>query len=536
MTTFLTDADFSGAPAAQEAEVWLTCRYTVGTDGTAIPRWRWPALQPSVTPVMRIFSTSGTLLAGPIAFNSTTLGQFNSAGTGVDLPAGTYDFTVNTTHYTYILNFFAGGSVTRGAITGVQGRFSSPGTAPSLGTVTNTIYGPDFDWTPAGSGDKTTAATFQATASLTGVSSGGQTTAQEVTGMGAVYTTRERVMRAADIRASAYRNEEIDLAIESASRAIDKLCRRGDETRPGFAPWTGTLSFDWPSSAHGNTGSSFRLFLSPHSLLTLTSASSGGTSITSNAYGSPVESGAPYPALSVDRNSSSALSPGNGAGQRSASITGVWCGCLADERGRTTWTLGASASSSTGTLTVNAPFGVGQILRIGDERLIVNDRAWAASGQTGTLAASQSAETLAVSDGSVFFPGEELILDSERVWIRDVVGNNLIVRRAISGSTLAAHTGAAIQWSRTAYCERGALGTAAAAHSSGDRVYFHKVPPLIEQLATAYALQQRAQESASYARTAGSGDSERQVNESGVRSLEQRVAAAYGIQLKHRAV
>lgn len=536
MTTFYTDADFAAAPLTQEAEVWLAQRFTFATDGTAVPRWRWPGTTPSVTSVMRIYTTTGTLVAGPISFNTTTLGQFNSAGAGVALTAGTYDFVVNTTHYVFLAGFYSGGSVTRGAITGVQGRFSSPGTPPSGGTAVATAYGPDVDWTPAGSGDKTTAATHTATATLTGVSSGGQTTAQEVIGMGPVYTTRERVMRAADIRASAYRNSEVDLAIESASRAVDKLCRRGDETRPGFAPWTGTIVFDWPSQARGNTGNAYRLWLAPHSLLTLSAASSGGTTITGNAYGWPGESGAPYPAIAVDRSSNSSLDPGSAAGQRSVSITGVWAAAPADERGYTTWLLGANCTSTTGSLIVNAPFEVGQILRIGSERLIVNDRTWAASGQTGTLAASAAAQSLTVSDGTAFFAGEELILDSERVWIRDIVGNTLIVARGVSGSIVAAHSGAAIQWSRTALCERGVLGTTAAAHTLGDRVWFAKFPAMVEQLATAYALVQRSQEGSAYARTAGSGDSERQVSERGVRDLEARVLAAYGKQTGHRAV
>lgn len=559
MTRFYADAEWVGAPAAQEAEVWLATRFTVITDGTAIPGWYWPNLTPSVTPAMRIYTTAGALVAGPIAFNSTTLGAYNAAGAGVALTAGTYDVVVNTTHYVFLAGFFASGSVTRGAITGVQGRFSTPGTPPSSGSTSTTAYGPDIDWTPTGGGgeDKTSAATHTATASLTGtstinttrfatstatallsgVSGGGATTAQEVIGMGAVYTTRERVMRAADIRASAYRNEEIDLAIESASRAIDALCRRGDDTRPGFAPWTGTITFDWPGAARGNTGDPFRLWLAPHSLTgNPTAAVSGGVTITADTYAWPAESGAPYPALAVDRSSSSILSPGSAAGQRSAAITGVWCGCIPEERGYTTWTLGASATSSAGTLTVNAPFGVGTILRIGTERLIVNDRSWSASGQTGSLTASMSDESLTVADGTAFFANEELILDAERVWVRDVVGNTLIVKRAASGSTLAAHTTAAIQWSRTALCERGALGTTAATHAQGDRVWFHKNPPLIEQLATAYALSQRADESAAYARTAGSGDSERQVSPKSVRELEDRVVARYGRQISHRAV
>lgn len=537
MTTFFTDADFASAGEFVEPEVWLAERYTVAVDGTAFFGWRWPAIAPLVTPVIRVYTAAGALVAGPISFDSTTLGTINPAGQAspVALTAGTYDVVVNTNRYPAIVGFHSGGPVVRGQVTGIQGRFGPTGTPPA--STSTAAYGPNIDFTAAGSGDKTSSATHTATVSLTGISSGGTATAQEVTGMGVAYTTRERVMRAADIKATAYRNSEVDAAIEAASRRIDSLCRRGDATRPGFAPWTGTIAFDWPSQARGNVGSSFRLWLSPHSLLSLSAASSGGTTITSNTYGWPGESGAPYPAVAIDRGSNSTLQPGNSAGQRSTSITGVWSAALADERGRTNWTLGASASSSTGTLTVNAPFEVGQLLRIGDERLIVNDRLWATSGQTGSLTASMAAQSLAVSDGTVFFPGEELILEAERVWVRDVVGNTLIVQRAVSGSVLAAHTSVAIQWSRTALCERGVLGTTAAAHASADRVWFAKFPMMIEQLATAYAIDQRAQETAAYARTSGSGDNERPIGKSkSIVELEAAVLAAYGKQLGHRAV
>lgn len=381
-----------------------------------------------------------------------------------------------------------------------------------------------------------TAATHTVSITLTGVSSGGTSTGPEVSGMDPVYTTRERVMRAADVAASAYRANEIDLAIQAGARRIDSLCNRGDSVRPGFAPWTGTIVFDWPNVSRGNVGNSFRLWLAPHAIASIDTMISGGQAVTSQAYGWPVDAGAPYPAIALDRTGAYALEPGSGAGQRSASITGVWSGAPNKERTSTTWLLGSSPNASQGSMTINAPFGVGQILRIDSERMIVNDRTWSASGQTGTLAASMSAETLAVADGTAFYADEELILDSERIWIRDIVGNNLIVKRAVSGSVLAAHSGVAIQWSRTAIVERGVLGTTAAAHTSGARVYFAKSPALIEQLNVAYALDQRAQETSGYARTVGSQESEKEYGARGVKELEKAVAAAYGRQVRHRAI
>lgn len=380
------------------------------------------------------------------------------------------------------------------------------------------------------------AATHTVTITLTGVSSGGASTGPEVSGMGPVYTTRERIMRAADVKASAYRSNEIDLAMEAGARRIDSLCNRGDSVRPGFAPWTGTITYDWPNVSSGNAGNSFRLWLAPHAIASITAMTSGGTTVTSQAYGWPVDTGAPYPAIALDRTGAYALSPGNGAGQRSAAITGVWMGAAALEATSTNWLLGSSPNASQGSMIINAPFGVGQILRIDSERLIVNDRTWSASGQTGTLTASMSAETLAVSDGTAFYADEELILDSERIWVRDIVGNNLIIKRAVSGSILAAHTGVPIQWSRTAIVERGVLGTTAAAHTAGTRVYFAKPPSLVEQLNVAYALDQRAQETSGYARSVGSQESEREYMGKGIKELEKAVAAAYGRQVRHRAI
>jgi hypothetical protein len=342
------------------------------------------------------------------------------------------------------------------------------------------------------------------------------------------YATRERVMRASDVKTSAYLAAEVDAAIESASTAVDKLVARGDDTRPAFAPWTGAITYDWPSETTGQQ-SSYRLWLAPHALaaapITVTSA---GVDISAACYGSPPDLGAPYSAVEINRSMASVLDPGQAAGQRSAVVTGTWCATPILEDTSAAWQTGGSMTASSTSVQLNMLFGVGSIIRVDSERMLVTDRAWVTSGQTGSLAANTAAQVLTVANGSAFLAGEELLIDAETVRVVGIAGNNLIINRAVGGSVLAAHTSAAIFYSRTATVERAALGTTAAAHNSAVAVSLYRVPRAVEALTVAYAQDQRQQESAAYARTIGSGESERQASGRGIRDLESRVLSMYG--------
>lgn len=350
--------------------------------------------------------------------------------------------------------------------------------------------------------------------------------------MRAPYATVERVMRAADIKATAYATNEILDAILSASDSVDRLVNLGDATRPGFAPWAGAITFDWPVV---NNNNGYRFDLNQFRLHSLTSMVSGGDALTGSALPWP-SYGPPYSSVEIDQSGSDSLDYGSGVGQRSLVMSGTW-GVLGETSERSAWTLGASASSSVTTLTLNAPIGIGSIVSLGSERIIVSARSWAASGQTASaLTAAVNAQSITVSDGSAFLAGEEIIVDAERMLVRDVVGNVLVVQRSTSGSALAAHSnGTAIYWARSCEVERGALGTTADSHTSGDAVGIYRAPSLVEQLTIAYALDRRAQESAGYARTIGQGESERQVSARGIAELERRVLAAYG-RIRYRAI
>jgi len=335
------------------------------------------------------------------------------------------------------------------------------------------------------------------------------------------YCTRERVARAADITAPAWLDDEIDAAIEQASRSVDRLCRRGDDTRPAFAPWTGTIEYDWPAVSNDST---YRFWLGAHSLLSVAAVTSGGDNITADCFGAPPEYGPPYDALDVDQSTSAVFTLADGIGQRSLVINGVWCATPLDDRAG--WTLGADLddSASSATILGGLWLGVGSLLRIGTERMIVTDRSWLVTADTATLTASMADQSLAVASGTAYGRGDMLIIGAERLVVRDIAGNTLTVQRATDGSTLAAHSGAPVYVRHGCTLTRAALGTTAASHSSGATVYVYRYPAIVEQLTVAYALDQRRQETAAY----GAGSAEQANSGAGVAALEERVLNAYG--------
>ncbi len=345
-------------------------------------------------------------------------------------------------------------------------------------------------------------------------------------------------MSASDIKMSAFEQSRIGDALESATQSIFSLCQRF------FYPLTTSRYFPYPNEQGARSG---RLWLD-QDLISITSFTSGGVTIPpSNYFLEPANSGPPYSSIEINRNTSSALSSNPGTSQRSLVITGVW-GYSADEE--SAGTLVGSLASTTATMLTfsgDARVGIGSLLRIDSERMIVTGRAWTSSGQQGTLTASLAAQALAVTDGTQFTAGEWVLLDQERMQILEIIGNTLTVRRAGSGSFLAAHSAATIYTSRTLTVRRGALGTTAATHTGGAAIARHRPPGMIQKLAIAYAIDTMLQEGAGYARVSGEGLASRKAageggsaadpgTSGGISNLEARVAERYGRRVRTRAV
>jgi hypothetical protein len=347
--------------------------------------------------------------------------------------------------------------------------------------------------------------------------------------MGVWYASREDVMQVLDTRAAAYTSGQIDRAIDSASRNVEGLCHRI------FYPLTATKYFDFPNWQRASTG---RLWLDGNEIVSVTNFVSGGVTIPQgNYFLEPNMFGPPYDRIDVNLGSTSALAAGPNTWQQSLAVTGVWMGCAPDEASAGTLAAAVSTTSATTITVAGANIGVGRVLRIDTERMIVTEKTYISSGQSGTLTLNLNAQILAVSDSTVFKLREELLIDAERVLVIDIAGNNLIVKRAYAGTTLAAHTASTIYFGRQLTVTRGALGTTAATHLTAAPIARHLVPPLAEELTVAYALIRGLNESVGYARFSSSGESEaRGTAQRAIADLEANVKTNLGQRARQRAV
>lgn len=347
--------------------------------------------------------------------------------------------------------------------------------------------------------------------------------------MGAWYTTREVVKAAMDSKESARNNAQIDRAIESASRTTESLLNRI------FYPLTTTKYFDWPNLQYARP---WRLWVEQHDIISITTLVAGGITISASDYFlEPVNDGPPYTHLEIDLDSSASFAAG-ATPQRAIAITGVF-GFSVDSADAGTLAANISSTSATTCNVSNsAVIGVGSIIKIDSERMLVTEKSMLTTGQTlqTPLTAQNSNVTVAVTTGSSYNIGEVILLDSERMLVLDISGNNLTVIRAWDGSPLAAHTGSTIYAPRTLSITRAALGTTAATHTSSTAITKHVVPGPVEALTVAYALNQLYQENSGYARVAGSGENAKEFTGRGVAALERDAISACGRQARIRAV
>ncbi|MFD8805565.1 hypothetical protein [Streptomyces sp. NPDC059597] len=343
------------------------------------------------------------------------------------------------------------------------------------------------------------------------------------------YTTRESIMRAFDVKDTARNRRQIDDAIEAASRGVEGLCHRT------FFPVLATRYFDWPDRAGATP---WVLRLDDNDLISATSVSSGGKTIPLDDINlEPNRSGPPFTRVEI-RLSTSAAYGGGPTYQRDITISGLW-GYRNTEQ-----TLGAlttAADSTTTSITVDATTsadtGIGSILRIDTERLLVTDRRQQATGQTGTIDASKASTLLPVADSSQFAVDEVILLDAERMRIDDIAGNNLVVERAYDGTVLTAHTSTPIYAPRALTVTRGALGTTAGAHTSGSTVAQWTPPGLVSQLARAEAIWALLQERSGWFRNAAaSGRSAPELTRTALDALADRVFTEHGRKARMRSV
>ncbi|MFD5709484.1 hypothetical protein ACFWHW_03665 [Streptomyces pharetrae] len=346
------------------------------------------------------------------------------------------------------------------------------------------------------------------------------------------YATREEIKAELDVKETARSNARIDRALDDASRAVEGRCHRR------FYPEIATKYFDWPTS---QGGTSWRLWLDANEVISVTSLSAGGVTIPSiDFFLEPNQYGPPYNRIEIDLDSSAAFGGGD-THQRNIAVTGLF-GYRLDETtvGAAAEALDASETSIDVDAATSAAVGVGSLLRIDSERVIVTGRSQLDTGQTlggSGLTAQNNSVTVTVQSGGAFAAGETILIDGERMRVDDVAGSTLVVTRAWDGSTIAAHsTGATIYAPRSLAVERGVLGTTAATHSSAATVHRFDPPGPIRQFVIAEAINDLLQGRAGYARTAGTGEYEREVVARGLKELRERVYTSHGRKARLRGV
>lgn len=340
---------------------------------------------------------------------------------------------------------------------------------------------------------------------------------------GVRYCTREQVSAAlGDTARSA---SSIDRATLAASREVEHLTHRR------FYPTTATRYFAWPPRQQSE---SWRLWLDDDELISVSSITSGGAAL-SDYFLEPANSGPPFTHIDVDLAGPDAFSAGS-THQRAVAVAGDWGHSNTQVAAGALAANVASTTTTTITVTDGSLVGVGDTLTIDTERLLVTERTWVTSVQTGSLAADRAAVTLAVADGSAFAAGEALLIGAEQLLVTAVAGNNLIVKRAQAGSVLAAHTTATIFTSRTLTVERGALGTTAAVHLADTAVTRLEPPAQVHAYALAMAINQVLQESGGYSAQTGSGDTKAAAPGGGLDALRKTLYASLARKARMRSI
>ncbi len=347
-----------------------------------------------------------------------------------------------------------------------------------------------------------------------------------------VYCTREDVARALDYKETARNNGQIDRAIESASRTIEGALHRR------FYPQTGTRYKDWPNDQYARP---WRLWLDADELISIATLSSGGTTIAATDYFlEPANSGPPYTHIEIDLDSSAAFGGGS-THQRDVTIVGVF-GHSADEAPAGLLAEALDSSETGVDVTDSALIGVGQIIRVDSERMLVTGKTMLDTGvnidAADSLTASNADVSITMSTTTLAPVVDEVILvDSERMLVVDVAGLVLTVKRAWDGTVLATHAGSAdIYALRRLTVTRGALGTTAATHADTTAIVKHLVPSTIRQWCVAESVNSLLQESSGYARVVGSGENTREMAGRALRDIREQARTSYGRKARSRAV
>lgn len=321
------------------------------------------------------------------------------------------------------------------------------------------------------------------------------------------YVSAEACAAAFDVKASAYLLPRLTRLAQVASRTIDRACNRQ------FYPRTGTLTWR-PRARSGPT------LWFPDDALAVTAVDFDDSAVTGYVL-EPRQSGPPYWYMD--------LTDATGGGAAVVTLTGRFG---FSETVAAAGTLASSPDSDDTTVDVSdsSLVGTGDLLLMDSEQVCVTGRSLLTTGTTlsGNPTSSNSDTTIGVASGPAVHAGETVTVDSERMLVLDVAGNNLLVRRAVEGSVLAAHTSSTTVYAhRRLTVERAAVGTTAASHTSSTACYRNTPPALVTEWALAMVQTLFGQETAGWNLTVGEGEAARESSGRGLRAVEKEALLRY---------
>jgi len=338
--------------------------------------------------------------------------------------------------------------------------------------------------------------------------------------MGLWYTTREQVKRAAQINGPD-EHPSIDRLLESVSREIERELNRH------FYPLTAPKYFPYPNTQSPRI---YRYWLDDD-LIEVTLLVSGGTTIVpADYFKEPVNCGPPFNRIEIDLSSGAAFLAGI-TSQRALEVTGRWGFCEISAA------AGALDEADDGTeteldVTDSSLIGVGDLILIGTERMIVTEKALltttTAINMGAGIAADEAVLAITIDGIGSVKQGEIITIGAERMLVEGVGGAVLTVKRAYDGSVLAAHLDDAVVYApRTLTVTRAAVGTTAATHADDTPITKNVPPGLIAELALAETIYALAQEKGSMALTVGQGEAVREISGKGIADVRKRADEAY---------
>lgn len=351
---------------------------------------------------------------------------------------------------------------------------------------------------------------------------------------GVWYCTRESVKAPLSEQETARSNDAIDAAIEQGARDVEALCARDT-----FAPILATKRYDFPS----RTGSplTYRLWIDDLLSITTFTSEGGAVTLTPSQYTlEPNGSGPPYNRIELALGGTGSFDAG-ASWQQALAITGLWASARDTRKtiGTLAGSLAASTSATASMSWTTARFGVGDILIIDDERMIITERTFVDSGQNlaADLGSSEADTQVSAPDGTGYAVEEIISIGGERMRIVDITSNTLVVKRGWDGSQVAAHTSGADIYALTGVeLDRAACGSTLAAHNSGATVQRWVPPGLVATLNRAYAINTLLGERSGWARTLSvNSDTAIELSGRGIAKLERDVLTAHGRRARTRA-